>query len=75
MLVLSVKRHEAIIVGLPDGFRLTISIAKIKGNDIKIGIESNESHDASTAIYRQTILDGMSAEEQDRILRAGRAKS
>jgi len=74
MLVLSVKRHEAIIVGRPDGFRLTVSLSEIKGDRVRIGIEPNDAHDASTAIYRQTILDGMSAEEQDRILRAGRAK-
>lgn len=74
MLVLSVKRHEAIVVGRPDGSRITVYLSEIKGDRAKIGIEVNAEHDGSTAIYRQTILNTMSAAEQDRVLRAGRAK-
>jgi sRNA-binding carbon storage regulator CsrA len=70
VLLLALKRHENFVIGRPDGSRTIVSLSEIRGDRAKIGIEADDD----TAIYRQTILNTMSHEEQDRILRAGRAK-
>lgn len=73
MLVLAVKAQESIVVGRPDGSRVTVYLVSIRGDRAKLGIEVDAASDATTAIYRQTILNTMSPAEQDRVLRAGRA--
>ena len=53
MLVLSRLVHESIVITVPDGVRMTITIAEVRGDKVRLGIEAPKEY----RVHRKEVQD------------------
>jgi carbon storage regulator len=58
MLVLTRRPGESIIIELPTGERITVTVLGIKGNQVRIGTDAPDD----VSIVREELLDKLPAE-------------
>ena len=58
MLILTRRPGETLIIELPTGERITVTVLEVKGNQVRIGTDAP----ADVSIVREELLDKLPAE-------------